>query len=97
MKTREEWIQHWLDKLAGIALRGIVFDHVRADGTPGTLVGAQAAGNYALKLPEKIASLLDEMYVWLEADAQPLSPRSNDNGQQDRNSPPRPAPPPSRQ
>jgi hypothetical protein len=74
MKTREEWINHWLDKLAGIALTGLIHD---GDERP---KGPLAAGAYALKLPEKIATLLDQMYVWLETES-PLTPRSVQNGQ----------------
>ncbi len=84
MKTREEWIQHWLDRLTGIALTGLIHD---GDERP---KGPLAAGAYALKLPEKIASLLDQMYVWLEADESPLTPRS-DNGK-DRHPAAQPAP-----
>lgn len=84
MKTREQFIQHWQDRLLGIALTGLIYD---SDQRPS---GPTSAAHYARKQIEKIASLLDEMYVWLEADAQPLQ-RSEKNGQQTNPRPGKPS------
>jgi len=54
--TREEFIEMWRDRVAGIALRGVVLD---SDERP---VGPRMAGNYAMKIPEKTEKLLGLMF-----------------------------------
>ena len=70
--TSDEWKQHWQDRLAGIALRGLVFD---ADERP---KGIYTAGQYALSLPEKVEKLLDQM--WLTAQPAAVKPVATPNG-----------------
>ncbi len=68
MRSREDFLNHYLDRLVGIALRGLIADQ---DARPGPI----AAGRYALTLPEKLCTLLNEMYDFLDpaADHEPLN------------------------
>ena len=70
--TREAFIQRWRDHLAGMALRGLVHDR---DPRP---IGEHTAGAYALKIPERVDSLLERL--WLDAQPQP-SDKPPANGQ----------------
>lgn len=65
--TQTEWLDHWQDRLVGMALTGLVLDNDERTKGPGT------AGQAAMKLPEKVRTLLTQMYGTAQPD-KPLSP-----------------------
>lgn len=71
--TREEFIELWQDRLAGMALRGLVLD---TDERKGPIV----SGRMAMELPEKIAKLAGMMFDSLKPKEEPKplpSPATN--------------------
>jgi hypothetical protein len=54
--TRQEWIDHWQDRLIGIALRGLVHD------TDDRVKGPMDAGGRARRLVADIPILLEKMW-----------------------------------
>lgn len=54
--SETEWVQHWQDRLVGLALSGLVLD---TDERP---KGPATAGLHALTIPAKVQKLLAQMY-----------------------------------
>lgn len=80
--TQQDWMAHWIDRVAGMALRGLVLDQDERARGPGS------AGGYAMAIPEKVEKLLEQM--WLTA--QPVVPVGPDqNGKPPAK--PQPTPP----
>ena len=65
--TKEQFVEHWRDRIAGMALRGLVLDNDRP------MCGAMSAGHYALMIPAKVDALLERMFL----DATNPTPASN--------------------
>ena len=55
--TKEQFVEHWRDRIAGMALRGLVLDNDRP------VAGAHSAGHYALMIPAKVDALLERMFL----------------------------------
>ncbi len=55
--SADEFVKHWHDRVAGMALRGLVLD---ADTKP---MGPYSAGQVALSLPERTEKLLRQMFI----------------------------------
>jgi hypothetical protein len=65
---KAEFIKQWRDRLAGMALNGVVWP---AEDKPS---GFFSLGKYALELPKRVDTMLSQMYdhaARLHAEAQP--------------------------
>ena len=54
--TREVFVNHWKDRLAGLALCGLVAD------TDGRTSGPYDCGKRAMELPRKVETLLGQLF-----------------------------------
>lgn len=65
--TREAFIDHWKDRLAGLALCGLVYD------TEERTKGPFDCGKRAMELPRKIERLLEQLYDTAQPRPQPAN------------------------
>lgn len=67
--TKPEWIERWEDRLVGMALSGLVLD------TDERVRGPNAAGGRAMQLPEKVRTLLAQMFESAQPDLPLATPK----------------------
>lgn len=68
--TEQDFINHWSDRIAGMALTGMVH------ATDEKARGPFAAGQQALLLPEKVRRLLTDMYRSAQNGKPPEPPKA---------------------
>ena len=63
--TKPEYVQHWRDRIAGLAVCGLVAD------TDERTKGPYDCGKRAMELPKKVEALLGQLF---DTAQQPLAP-----------------------